>query len=125
MPPTTLTTKRHEACQSENVPVITAVTAKPYATSAVASLIRLSPSMIATSRRGTPSLEAMAVAATASVGATIAPITKHVGQERPEIPSWQAAATVTIVTSTRPMARNDSGRAFRRSSRSDVKNALA
>ena len=86
-PPTTSTGKRQAACQKEKCPVITAVTAKAYATSAVASLIRLSPSRMATSLRGTPSLEAMAVAATASVGATIAPITKQVGHDRPEMPA--------------------------------------
>ena len=59
----------------EKLPETTATTAKRYATSAVASLIRLSPSTIVTRRRGTPKRRAMAVAAIGSVGDTMAPST--------------------------------------------------
>ena len=123
MPPITSTQNRQAACQSENVPVTTAATANPYTTSAVASLTRLSPSMIAMILRGTEMREAIAVAATASVGATIAPTTNDTGHERPEMNVWQTAATVTVVTSTSPTASNESGLMLVRRSRSDVKNA--
>ena len=46
-------------------------------TSAVASLTRLSPSRMVTIRRGMPTRRAMAVAATASGGATTAPSAKR------------------------------------------------
>ena len=63
------------------------------------------------------------MAATASVGATIAPITKQTGHERPPIAAWQTAATVSIVASTRPTASSEIARALVRRSRSEVKNA--
>ncbi len=63
------------ALAKENEPVTTAATAKRYATSAVASLTRLSPSKIVTIRRGTFSRSAIAVAAIASGGEMIAPKT--------------------------------------------------
>ena len=44
----------------------------------------------------------MAVAATASVGATIAPITKQTGHESPPMDAWQTAATVSIVDEHEP-----------------------
>ena len=53
-----------------------AATAVFSATSAVASLTRLSPSRIDTTRRGIPTRRAIAVAATASGGATTAPSAK-------------------------------------------------
>jgi hypothetical protein len=125
IPPTTSTTNRQPACQSEKVPVRTAVTANPYATRAVASLTRLSPSIRVRSRRGRPRRLAIAVAATASVGATTAPSTKATGHEVPGITAWATAATASIVARTSPIARSASGLAFRRRSRSDVKNADA
>ena len=89
----------------------------------MASLIRLSPSISATSRRGRPSRWAIAVAAIGSVGETIAPSTKAGGQSRPGITAWATAATATIVASTSPTASSAIGRTFARSSRSEVKKA--
>ena len=58
------------------------------ATSAVASLNSDSPSRIVTIRRGSPMRRPIAVAATASGGATTAPIASAIGQDRPGISSW-------------------------------------
>ena len=63
------------------------------------------------------------MAATASVGATIAPITKQTGQDSPSMNAWQTAATVSIVTSTSATASSERARALLRRSRSEVKNA--
>ena len=71
------------ASRSEKVPVTAAATANLNSTSAVPSLTRLSPSMMATARRGTPNRRATAVAAIGSVGETTAPSTKAGAQERP------------------------------------------
>ena len=122
MPPVTTSTKSTPACQSENVPLTAATTATRKATSAVASLTRLSPSTITTSRRGTPSRFEIAVAAIGSVGETTAPSTKAAAQSSP-IASWATTATTTIVIRTRPTASRPIGRAFARRSRSEVKNA--
>ena len=62
------------------VPTI-AATAERRHTIAVASLTRLSPSRIVTIRRGIPTLFAIAVAATASGGATTAPSASAAGNE--------------------------------------------
>ena len=72
-PPTATTTNSTPAEPTENAAVPAATTAVRYTISADASLTRLSPSRIVTIRRGTPSRRKMAVAATASGGATIAP----------------------------------------------------
>ena len=86
-------------------------------------MIRLSPSRMVTIRRGTLSRCAIAVAATASVGETIAPSTNAVPQLIPPMAAWATTATVTIVASTSPIASRDIGRRFARMSRSDEKNA--
>ena len=65
----------------------------------------------------------MAVAATASVGATMAPITKQTGHDSPPMVAWQTAATVSMVTSTRPTASREIARRLARRSRSEVKKA--
>jgi hypothetical protein len=83
MPPRTDHTKLTLASRSENEPVTTAATANLKRTSAVPSLTRLSPSMIATARRGTPYRRAIAVAARGSVGETTAPRTKPAAHESP------------------------------------------
>src|SRR5205809_953517 len=69
----------------------------------------LSPSTIVITRRGTPRRDAMAVAATGSVGETIAPSTNADGHERP-ITTWATTATVTIVATTSPTASRVIGR---------------
>src|SRR5438067_13223590 len=80
IPPITLTKNRVVALPGEKLPVTTAATAKRYATSAVPSLTRLSPSITAIRRRGRPRRCAIAVAAVGSVGETIAPSTNEVGR---------------------------------------------
>ena len=60
-----------------------AATATLRATSAVASLKRLSPSRMFTIRRGAPTRRMIAVAAAGSVGETIAPSAKAIAQGRP------------------------------------------
>lgn len=82
-------------------PATVAATATRYATSAVASLNSPSPSMSLTSRRGTSSRCMMAVAATGSVGDTIAPRTNAVCQAMPGITKCAAHATADIVTRTK------------------------
>jgi len=77
--------------------------------------------MIVTTRRGAPSRAAMAVAATGSVGETIAPSTKATGHASP-MTTCATSATLTIVASTSPTASNEIGRRFARRSRSDEKN---
>jgi hypothetical protein len=89
----------------------------------VPSLTRLSPSITAITRRETPRRLAIDVAAIGSVGETTAPRTKAAFQEKPSIHQCAAAATVTVVTTTRPTASRLIGLAFMRRSRSEVKNA--
>jgi len=101
-------------------PAATAIAVRNV-TSAVASLIRLSPSRIVTIRRGTPSRRKIAVAATASGGATIAPSANAAGQPTPGTSAWTTAATTAAVTRTSATASNAIFRAFARMSRIDVK----
>ena len=120
MPPTTVTTKSPVASTMLKVPVTTAATANLKATSAVPSLISDSPSTMATIRLGTLSRRAIAVAATGSVGETIAPRTNASAQPKPNA-SWAMRATASIVASTSPIASRVIGLTLRRSSRSGVK----
>ncbi len=107
IPPTTATTKSTLASKSEKLPPIAAATATRYAISADESLTRLSPSITLTSRRGTPSWRVIAVAATGSVGETIAPSANATAQGRP-ISSWPTTATAQVVSSTSPIEVSDS-----------------
>ena len=77
--------------------------------------------MTATSRRGTPRRRAIAVAASGSVGETIAPSAKAAAQGSPSIVACATTATASIVSSTSPIALSVMPRAFRRRSRSEVK----
>ena len=78
--------------------------------------------MIETMRRGAPSRRVISVAASASVGETIAPSVNATAHER-WIHSCATSPTAAIVVPTRPNARSEIGRLFARRSRSDVKNA--
>ena len=78
--------------------------------------------MSETIRRGAPTRDAISVAASASVGETIAPSVNATAHERP-IHSCATTATAVIVAPTRPNARNAIGRLFSRRPRSEVKNA--
>jgi len=86
-------------------------------------LIRLSPSITVITRRGRPTRRPIAVAATASVGDTMAPSTKAAPHERPSTAACATAATTSIVASTSPIESREIGRTFARRSRSDAKNA--
>jgi hypothetical protein len=90
---------------------------------AVASLISDSPSTTTTTRRGTPSRPAIAVAATGSVGETIAPRMKAASHEKAGIAVCTHTATAPHVASTRPTESREIGCTFCRRSRSEAKNA--
>ena len=72
--------------------------------------------MIETIRRGTASRRAIAVAATGSVGATIAPSANAAAHGSPSTSSCATTATVHIVASTSPTASSEIGRRSRLSS---------
>jgi hypothetical protein len=78
--------------------------------------------MIVTTRRGTPSRRAIAVAAIGSVGDTTAPSTNATFHGM-SAAQWATAATMTVVAPTSPIASNPIDRAFARKSRSEVKYA--
>ena len=61
------------------------------------------------------------MAATGSVGETMAPSTKAAGHDMPSITAWATIATASAVASTRPIASRLIGRMFWRSSRRPVK----
>ncbi len=95
------------------------------ATSAVASLSSDSPSRIVTIRRGSPIRRPIAVAATASGGATTAPIMKAAGQPRSGISSWTSTATPAVVNTTSPTDSSRIGRRLALKSTRDVRMAAA
>ena len=86
-------------------------------------MIRLSPSITVTIRRGTPRRRAIVVAASGSVGATIAPSANAIAHGSPSITAWATTATTTIVTATSPIDSIEIARRFARRSRSEEKNA--
>ena len=94
MPPTAATTNPTRASERTKLPVTTASTAARYATSAVASLKRDSPSMRVTTTRGAPSRRKTQVAASASVGATIAPSANAPPQPRSGTIACATTATI-------------------------------
>ena len=69
----------------------------------------LSPSIIVIRRLRSPTLRAVALAATASVGEVNAPSTKATGHESPTT-AWATAATTMVVTSTSPTESSKTGR---------------
>ena len=95
------------------------------ATRAVASLSRLSPSRIATIRRGMPTLRAIVVAATASGGETTAPSAKAAASETPGITAQATRPTSTVVNTTAPTARMPIACRLARTSTSEVRSAAA
>ena len=80
------------------------------ATRAVASLSSDSPSSTVTIGRGNPILRAMAVAATASGGATTAPMASDTGQVTSGSSRCTTAATPAMVNSTSPTESSRIGR---------------
>ena len=65
----------------------------------------------------------IAVAASGSVGATIAPRANAAAQGRPSTIAWATTATAKVVTRTSPIESIEIARRSARRSRSDEKNA--
>src|SRR5215208_5172839 len=80
-----------------------------YAVSAVASLSRLSPPSSVIVRRGSPSLRPMAVADTASGGATIAPSVSAAATVNSGTVLYATKPTANVVASGRPIASSPIG----------------
>ena len=100
-----------------------ASTARLNTVSATASLIRLSPSRMVTTRCGAPSLVSTEVAATASVGATAAAKATAGAHPTPGRTSRVTAATAAMVAAVAPKASPVIGTAFSRLSRGADRNA--
>src|SRR5439155_802000 len=81
--PRDTTASNGSADQAEKLPATAAATARRYTSSALASLKRLSPSRITSSRCGGRICLSTAVAAAASGGATMAPRAIAAGQGKP------------------------------------------
>src|SRR5262249_58560381 len=115
----TLIKKSRPMCQMLTAPAIAAIAVRNV-TSAVASLKSDSPSRMVTIRLGRPVRRAIAVAATASGGATTAPSAIAMGNE---IGSTHHATTATpnVVKMTRPTDSSVMGRLLARKSTSDVR----
>ena len=93
--------------------------------SALASLKRLSPSRITSSRCGGRSCLSTAVAAAASGGATMAPSAIAAAQGMSGTSRRATTATTTMVSATAPRARPATVRQFARRSRGDASNAAS
>ena len=114
-------TKLRTVPPNRNEPLTTAPTAARYNTRAVASLTRLSPSRMVTTRRGIRRRFPTAVADTASGGETMAPRAMASAQPMPGNRTCATAATPPVVASTSPTARREIGLRFCRNSRNEVK----
>src|SRR5450631_2448971 len=104
-------------------PYTTIAVANSSANNPVASFNRLSPSRISTMRFGIPMRLAMEVAAIASVVATTAPNTNPTRQSKPASNHEAAAATLSTVNATSPIASDAMLVRFSRKSRQDVAHA--
>ncbi len=120
IPPRPTTTNDTPAATIEKAPVTATAIATRYAMRADASLIRLSPSRIVTTRDGTPSRRKTAVAATASGGATIAPSVNAGAPASSGMSHETTTPTTTVVNSTSPIASRPIGRALALRSRIGV-----
>src|SRR5215217_5780977 len=124
-PPTAARAKSKKTNHTVTV-VVSAVFAVLSATSAVASLTRLSPSRIATTRRGIPTRRATAVAATASGGATTAPRQKAAAHENGSGTTHIAVtATTAVVKRVAPTDNSAIDVRLARKSTSEVRMAAA
>ena len=123
-PPPAATTKSTPTSRMVTEP-IDAARAVRSATSAVASLSSDSPSRIVTTRRGSPIRRPIAVEATASGGATTAPIASASAQEMPGIIQCTTTPTPAVVKSTSPTDSSRIGRRLTLKSTSDVFSAAA
>ena len=104
--PTLLTTVTTTVCAVSAIdtrPLI-AATVTPNSTSAVPSLNRLSPSTSVARRRGAPRFRKVAMTATGSVAATIAPTTMPSSNGRPVA---RFSTTATIAAETRTPGRRE------------------
>lgn len=88
-----------------------------YAVMAVASFTRDSPWRMVVIRFGRPSLRAMAVAATASGGATTAPSTRAAVSGRSGTRTYASQPTATVAKRTYPTESSATGRMLARRSR--------
>ena len=118
-PPTAATTKSTPTSRAV-MPTPAAAIAVRSATSAVASLSSDSPSRMVTIRRGSPIRRPMVVAATASGGATTAPIASAAGQPTPGSSSCTSQPIPSVVKTTRPTERSRIARRWALKSTSDV-----
>ena len=123
-PPAASRKSRPTSTGSKPLPSATA-SAVPSATSAVASLSSDSPSRIVTIRRGSPIRRPIAVAATASGGATTAPIARAIAQETPGSSRCATSPTPNVVNATSPTDSSRIGRLLTRKSTSEVPCAAA
>ena len=123
-PPAAITKSRPTSNASRPVPAATARAVR-RATSAVASLSSDSPSRMVVMRRGRPIRRPIAVAATASGGATTAPIASASAHDRSGSRSLTTTATPTAVNTTRPIDSSRIGRRLLLKSTSDVFSAAA
>src|SRR3954447_12416817 len=119
MPPIEATKKSRPTRPIETVPS-PAATAVRRATSAVASLNSDSPSRIVTIRRGSPIRRPIAVAATASGGATTAPIAREAHQSRPGSKACTSTPTPSVVNTTSPTLSRRIARRWALKSTSEV-----
>ena len=117
--------KSSAALGSEKVPLTAAAMATWYSTMAVTSLNSPSPSRIDTSRRGSPSLPATAVAATGSGGATSAPSATAAAIGSPGTIAWATTATTAVVTNTSATASRKIGRLLAVNCRQEVRRTAA
>ena len=95
------------------------------ATRAVASLKRDSPSRMVTIRRGSPIRRAIDVAATASGGATTAPMASAAHQSSSGSMTWTSRPTPRVVKTTSPTLRSRIGLRLALKSTSEVWMAAA
>lgn len=111
------------------VPIVTlpvsAEMAALRATSAVASFTRLSPSSTVTIRRGIPTRRAMAVAATASGGATTAPSAMAAASDTEGTTHQVTRPTASVETTTKPTESHRSASFADAKSTRDVRMAAA
>lgn len=119
VPPPAASRKWKLICPSVTAPARAAIAVR-RATSALASLRSDSPSKTVTTRRGSPMRRPIAVAATASGGATTAPIASAAAQPRPGISQFTTAPTAKVVTTTRPTDNKIMGRRLAAKSTSEV-----
>jgi len=118
-PPTAASAKSRPTCHNEIEPAIAAMPVR-NATSAAASLNRLSPSSSRTILRGIATRRATAVAATASGGATIAPSAMPAASGSPGITSQATRPTPAAVNRTSPTDSTAIGPRSRLKSTSEV-----